>query len=196
MVKPVWFRSGESRNRKQASVAETKVDRQQKQELVTTLHATLAEQSFIAVTHNKGMTVAEVQKLRSQMREAGAGYKVAKNRLARLALAGTKFENITELLKGPTGLAFSKDPVAAAKVCSKFAKDNVKLVILGGNLDGQKMDTAGVENLAKLPSLNELRAKIVGLIQAPATKIAGVLQAPAGQLARVIAAHAKKGEAA
>lgn len=172
------------------------MDRQQKEELVSSLNAVLAAQTFVAVTHNKGMTVAEVQELRKQMRAAGAGFKVAKNRLARLALAGTKFENLGDLLKGPTGIAFSTDPVAAAKVCAKFAKDNSKLAIVGGNLDGQKMDAAGVENLAKLPSLNELRAKLVGLIQAPATKIAGVLQAPAGQLARVIAAHAKKGEAA
>ena len=172
------------------------MNREEKSELVTSLHAMLAEQSFIAITLNAGLTVAEIQSLRKQMRAAGAGYKVAKNRLARLALAGTKFENLGDLLKGPTGIAFSKDPVAAAKVCAKFAKDNSKLTILGGNLDGQKMDTAGVETLAKLPSLNELRAKLVGLIQAPATKIAGVLQAPAGQLARVMAARAKQGEAA
>jgi large subunit ribosomal protein L10 len=172
------------------------VNREQKQETVTALHAMLAEQSFVAVTHNEGLTVAELQKLRKQMREAGAGFKVAKNRLARLALAGTKFENIGDLLKGPTGIAFSKDPVAAAKVCSKFAKDNKKLVILGGNLDGLKMDVAAVETLAKLPGLNELRAKLVGLIQAPATKIAGVVAAPAAQLARVFAARAKQSEAA
>ena len=172
------------------------MNREEKSELVTSLNAMLSEQSFIAVTLNAGLTVAEMQSLRKQMRAAGAGYKVAKNRLARLALAGTKFENLGDLLKGPTGIAFSKDPVAAAKVCAKFAKDNSKLTILGGNLDGQKMDTAGVETLAKLPSLNELRAKLLGLIQAPATKIAGVLQAPAGQLARVMAAHAKQGKAA
>ena len=172
------------------------MNREEKQELITTLNAALAGQTFIAVTHNNGMTVSEIQALRKQMRAAGASFKVAKNRLARLALAGTKFENLSDLLKGPTGLAYSKDPVAAAKVCSKFAKDNSKLTILGGNLDGQKMDVAGVETLAKLPSLNELRGKLVGLLQAPATKIAGVLAAPAGQLARVISAHAKKGEAA
>lgn len=172
------------------------MDRQQKQELVTSLNATLTQQSFIAVTLNKGLTVAEAQALRKAMREAGAGYKVAKNRLARLALAGTKFENLSDLLKGPTGIAYSKDPVAAAKVCAKFAKDNAKLEIIGGNLDGQKMNAEGVKSLATLPSLDELRGKIVGLIQAPATKIAGVLQAPAGQLARVLAARAKQGEAA
>ena len=172
------------------------MNREQKQELVSSLNAMLAEQSFVAVTHNNGLTVAELQKLRKQMREAGAGFKVAKNRLARLALAGTKFENIIDLLKGPTGIAYSKDPVAAAKVCSKFAKDNAKLTILGGNLDGQKMDTAAVQTLASLPSLNELRGKLVGLVQAPATKIAGILVAPAAQLARVMSARAKQGEAA
>jgi large subunit ribosomal protein L10 len=181
---------------RQASVAETNVNREQKAELVKSLHAVLAEQAFVAVTHNVGLTVAELQNLRKQMRAAGAGFKVAKNRLARLALAGTKFENVGDLLKGPTGIAFSKDPVAAAKVCSKFAKDNSKLVILGGNLDGQKMDVAGVETLAKLPGINELRGKIVGLLMAPATKIAGVVQAPAAQLARVFAARAKQSEAA
>lgn len=172
------------------------MDRQQKQELVSSLNATLTQQTFIAVTHNKGMTVAEVQLLRKQMRAAGAGYKVAKNRLARLALAGTKFENLRELLKGPTGIAYSMDPVAAARVCAKFAKDNKKLEIIGGNLNGLRLDVAGVETLATLPSLDELRGKIVGLIQAPATKVARVLQAPAAQLARVLAARAKQGEAA
>ena len=172
------------------------MNREQKAELVSSLNAMLADQAFVAVTLNTGLTVAELQKLRKQMREAGASFKVAKNRLARLALAGTKFENITDLLKGPTGIAYSKDPVAAAKVASKFAKDNAKLKILGGNLDGVKMDAAEVETLAKLPSLNELRGKIVGLIQAPATKIAAVVAAPAAQLARVLSARAKQGEAA
>lgn len=172
------------------------MNREQKAELVSSLNAALAGQAFVAVTVNNGLTVAEMQSLRKQMRAAGASFKVAKNRLARLALAGTKFENITDLLKGPTGLAYSTDPVAAAKVCAKFAKDNAKLKIIGGNLDGVRMDAAGVETLSKLPSLNELRGKIVGLIQAPATKIAGIVAAPAAQLARVMSARAKQGEAA
>jgi large subunit ribosomal protein L10 len=172
------------------------MDRQQKEELVSSLNATLAQQNFIAITLNKGLTVAEAQALRKAMREAGAGYKVAKNRLARLAIAGTKFENLSDLFKGPTAIAYSTDPVAAAKVCAKFAKDNKKLEIIGGNLNGQKLDVAGVETLATLPSLDELRGKIIGLVQAPATKIAGVVQAPAAQLARVLAARAKQGEAA
>ena len=172
------------------------MNREQKQELITSLNALLAGQMTVVVTHNLGLTVAETQALRKQIRQAGAGYKVAKNRLARLALAGTKFEGLADLLKGPTGIAFSMDPVAPARVVSKYAKDNKKLVILGGSLDGQKMDVAGIENLATLPSLDEVRAKLVGLIQTPATRIAGVLQAPAGQLARVLAARAKQGEAA
>jgi large subunit ribosomal protein L10 len=178
------------------SGAETKVNREEKQELITSLNALLAKQVTVVVTHNLGLTVAETQSLRKQMREAGASFKVAKNRLARLALAGTKFEGLADLLKGPTGIAFSTDPVAPAAVVSKFAKTNAKLVILGGSLDGQKMDTAGIDNLAKLPSLNELRAKLVGMIQTPATRIAGVLAAPGGQIARVLAARAKQGEAA
>lgn len=172
------------------------MDRQQKEEAVSSLNATLTQQNFVAITLNKGLTVAEAQALRKAMREAGAGFKVAKNRLARLAIAGTKFENLGDLFKGPTGIAYSKDPVAAAKVCAKFAKDNKKLEIVGGNLNGQKLDVAGVETLATLPSLDELRGKIIGLVQAPATKIAGVVQAPAGQLARLLAAKAKQGEAA
>jgi large subunit ribosomal protein L10 len=172
------------------------VNREEKQELITSLNALLSKQMTVVVTHNLGLTVAESQDLRKQMREAGAGFKVAKNRLARLALAGTKFEGLADLLKGPTGIAYSADPVASAKVVAKFAKDNKKLVILGGSLDGQKMDVAGIDNLAKLPSLNELRAKLVGMIQTPATRIAGVLAAPGGQIARVLAARAKQGEAA
>jgi large subunit ribosomal protein L10 len=172
------------------------VNREQKKELIGSLNALLSQQTLLAVTVNKGLTVAEVQELRKRIRAAGAGFKVAKNRLARLALAGTKFEGLSDMLKGPTGIAFSKDPVAAAKVCAKFAKDNDKLVIVGGSLDGQKMDAAQVQALATLPSLDELRGKIVGLLQAPATKIAGVLAAPAGQLARVLSARAKQAEAA
>jgi large subunit ribosomal protein L10 len=179
-----------------ASEAETNVNREQKKELIGSLNALLSQQSFLAVTQNKGLTVAESQELRKRIRAAGAGFKVAKNRLARLALAGTKFEGLSDMLKGPTGIAFSKDPVAAAKVCAKFAKDNDKLIILGGSLDGQTMTAAQVNALATLPSLDELRGKIVGLLKAPATKIAGVLAAPAGQLARVLSARAKQGEAA
>jgi large subunit ribosomal protein L10 len=178
------------------SEAETTVNREQKKELISSLNALLLQQAQLTITLNKGLTVAEVQELRKRIRAAGAGYKVAKNRLARLALAGTKFEGISDLLRGPTGIAYSKDAVAAAKVIAKFAKENNKLVVVGGSLDGQTLDASGVEALATLPGLDELRGKLIGLIQAPATKIAGVLAAPGGQIARVLSARAKQGEAA
>jgi large subunit ribosomal protein L10 len=172
------------------------VDRGAKEALVTQLHQSLAAATLVVVTRQKGLTVAETTKLRRQMREAGASFKVAKNRLARLALKGTAFESLSEQLKGPTGLAYSTDPVAAARVAVKYAKENDKLSILGGAMSGQVFDAAGVDALSKLPSLDELRGKLIGLIQAPATKIAGVLAAPAGQLARVFNAYANKSEAA
>ncbi len=172
------------------------MDRGAKEALVTQLHQSLAAASLVVVTQQKGLTVAETTKLRRQMREAGASFKVAKNRLARLALKGTAFESLSEKLKGPTGLAYSTDPVAAARVAVKYAKENDKLSILGGAMSGQVFDAAGVDALSKLPSLDELRGKIVGLLQAPATKVAGVLVAPAGQLARVFNAYATKSEAA
>lgn len=177
-------------------VAETDVNREQKQELISSLNALVQDQQFIAVTHYKGLTVKQLEDLRGQAREAGAGFRVTKNRLTRLALAGTKYESLSDLFTGPTAIAYSEDPVAAAKVCSNFAKDNEDLVILGGALDGEVMDIAQVAALAKLPSLDELRAKIVGMISTPATRVAGVLQAPAGQLARVLNAKAEQGEAA
>jgi large subunit ribosomal protein L10 len=130
------------------------------------------------------------------MREAGATYKVAKNRLAALALDGTRFDGITPLLKGPTALAWSKDPVAVAKTAVEFAKGNDKFVILGGAIGKQTLDVAGVKALSELPSLDTLRAQLLGLIQTPASRIASVLQAPGGQLARVFAAYAKRDEAA
>ena len=172
------------------------MNREQKQELVSSLNTLLKDQTFVAVTHYKGLTVAQMEDLRGKAREAGAGFRVTKNRLTRLALAGTKFEGLSELFTGPTAIAYSEDPVAAAKVCANFAKDNKNLVILGGSLDGEVMDQTQVDALAKLPSLDELRAKIVGMISTPATRIAGVLQAPAGQLARVLNAKAERGEAA
>ena len=168
------------------------MDRSQKQDLVTSLKATLDQAGLIVVTHYSGLTVAELTDLRAKMRKAGAGYKVTKNRLARLALEGTRFKELSPLFKGPTGIAYSKDPVAAAKVAVAYAKDNDKLAILGGSLDEKVLDANGIKTLATLPSLDELRGKIIGLIQAPATKIAGVLAAPAGQLARVVSAYSKK----
>lgn len=174
---------------------ETELDRTEKREFVATLAGVFAETSFVLVAQNKGMTVAEVSELRRRMRGAGATYRVAKNRLAGLALDGTRFQGIQPLLKGPTALAWSKDPVAVAKTAVEFAKTNDKFVILGGALGTQTLALDGVKALAELPSLETLRAQLVGLIQTPATRIAGVLQAPAGQLARVFGAYAKKDEA-
>ncbi|GAN80214.1 50S ribosomal protein L10 [Acidocella aminolytica] len=174
------------------------MDRIEKREFVAELSAVFADTSMVVVTQNKGLTVEDVTKLRRKMREAGVSFKVAKNRLALLALEGTRFDGIAPLLKGPTALAWSADPVAAAKVAVDFAKTNDKFVLLGGALGNQVLDVEGVKALSELPSLDSLRAKILGLIQAPATKVAGVLQAPAGQLARVFSAYAdsQKGEAA
>jgi large subunit ribosomal protein L10 len=172
------------------------VDRSQKEKLVASLHDALSDTVSVVVTHQSGLTVAEVTGLRRRMRDAGAGFKVTKNRLARLALKGTQFEGLSPLFTGPTAIAFSRDPVAAAKVAVEFANSNEKLVIVGGSLAGQPLNADGVKALATLPSLDELRARLIGMVQTPATRIAGVLQAPGGQIARVLAAHAEKGEAA
>jgi len=170
------------------------LDRTEKRDFVANLAGVFAETSFVLVGLNKGMTVAEVSELRRRMRGAGATYKVAKNRLAALALDGTRFQGIAPLLKGPTALAWSKDPVAVAKTAVEFARTNEKFVILGGALGTQQLALDGVKALAELPSLETLRAQLLGLIQTPATRIAGVLQAPAGQLARVFKAYADKDE--
>ncbi len=172
------------------------MDRAKKEQLVAELHEAFTQASLVVVTHQTGLSVAETTDLRTQMRDAGASFRVTKNRLAKLAIAGTPYEGTVELFRGPTAVAFSVDPVAAAKVAAKFAKGSDKLTIVGGALGGTLLDQAGVQQLAQLPSLDELRAKLLGLINAPATKIAGVLQAPAGQLARVLRAHADKSEAA
>jgi len=172
------------------------LDRTEKRAFVAQLAAVFAETSFVLVARNNGLTVAEVSDLRRRMREAGATYKVAKNRLAALALDGTRFDGIKPLLKGPTALAWSKDPVAVAKTAVEFAKGNEKFVILGGALGRQTLDAAGVKALSELPSLETLRAQILGLIQAPPSRLVSVLQAPGGQLARVLAAYAKRDEAA
>lgn len=171
------------------------MDRTEKREFVASLATVFAETSFVLVAQNKGLTVADVSELRRRMRAAGATYKVAKNRLATLALDGTRFDGVKPLLKGPTALAWSTDPVAVAKTAVEFAKTNDKFVVLGGALGTQTLDASGVKALAELPSLETLRAQLVGLIQTPATRIAGILQAPGGQVARVLAAYAKKDEA-
>jgi large subunit ribosomal protein L10 len=171
------------------------VDRTEKREFVASLAAVFAETSFVLVAQNKGLTVADVSELRRRMRAAGATYKVAKNRLATLALEGTRFDGVKPLLKGPTALAWSTDPVAVAKTAVEFAKTNDKFVVLGGALGTQTLSADGVKALAELPSLETLRAQLLGLIQTPATRIAGILQAPGGQVARVLSAYAKKDEA-
>jgi large subunit ribosomal protein L10 len=168
------------------------MDRAQKRELVAELKQTFNETQVVVVTRNLGLTVAQSTNLRIRMRDSGAQYKVAKNRLALIALEGTRYESISSLLTGPTAIATSSDPVAAAKAAVDFAKTNDRLEIVGGAMGETLLDANGVRALAELPSLDELRATIVGLVQAPATKIARVVQAPAAQLARVLQAYADK----
>ena len=171
------------------------MDRAQKEKLVTSLQQALSGIACVVITHQTGMTVQEVTDLRRQMRAAGANFKVTKNRLARRAFAGTKFEQLSPMFTGPTAIAFSRDPVAAAKVAVEFANRNDKLRIIGGGLNEQQLDVAGIKALATLPSLDELRGKILGLLQTPATRIAAVLQAPGAQIARVLGAYAKQAQA-
>ena len=172
------------------------MDRATKKEFVTTLNSTFKGTSVVVVAHYSGLTVPQLQKLRRQMQEAGAHVKVAKNRLAKIALEGTDVAVVASLLKGPTLIAYSVDPVAAPKVATEFAKANEKLVILGGAMGKTALDPSGVKALASLPSLDELRGKIVGLLVSPATKIAQLTNAPAAKVARVIQAYASKSAAA
>jgi large subunit ribosomal protein L10 len=168
------------------------MNRSEKTDAVAVLNATFNESAVVVVTRNLGLTVAQSTDLRLKMRDAGASYKVAKNSLTKIALADTQYSGLSDLLTGPTALATSGDPVAAAKVAVEFAKTNDKLEIVGGAMGEMLLDVNGVKALASLPSLDELRAKIVGLVQAPATKVAQVIVAPAGQLARVFGAYAAK----
>lgn len=172
------------------------MNRSEKAEAIAELNQIFKDVNLMVVTRQSGLTVQEVTDLRRKMRAAGASYKVAKNRLTLRALEGTPFKALGSLFKGPTAIAYSKDPVAAAKVISAFAKDNEKLTIVGGGLGENTLDVAGVQALATLPSLDALRATIIGLLQAPATKVAGVLQAPAGQVARVFGAYGAKEDGA
>jgi large subunit ribosomal protein L10 len=172
------------------------MDRAEKRETVEALHGAIAKTGTIVVAHYAGLSVSDMTRLRRDMRSAGGQVRVAKNRLVKLALEGTDAKGITDLLKGPTCLAYSEDPVAAPKVAVKFAKTNDKFVILGGAMGTTVLNPEGVSSLANLPSLDELRSKLLGLIQAPASKIARVLNEPGGQLARVFAAYGKTGEAA
>ena len=171
------------------------MDRAQKSELVAELKQTFSETSVVVITRNLGMTVAQSTNLRNRMREVGASYKVSKNSLALIALEGTPYASIGEMLTGPTALATSSDPVAPAKVVVDFAKTNPKLEIVGGAMGDTLLDENGVRALAELPSLDELRARIIGLVNAPATKIARVLNEPAAKLARVFGAYATKEDA-
>lgn len=167
------------------------MDRTQKEQLVEQLNDIFGTSGLVVVTRRSGLSVAEVSVLRRNARDAGAGFKVAKNRLVKIALGGTKFEALAPHFTGPTAIAFSEDPIAAARVCVEFAKENEKLSIVAGVMGEKILDADGVKALASLPSLDQLRGKIVGVLQAPATKVAGVTQAPAGQLARVFAVFAK-----
>jgi large subunit ribosomal protein L10 len=168
------------------------VERAVKKEQIASLGEVFKTTKVVVVAHYSGLTVAQMQTLRRQMRQAGASVKVAKNRLAKIALEGSDVASIAPLMKGPTLIAFSGDPVAAPKVAVDFAKTHERFVILGGAMGKTSLDQNGIKALAALPSLDELRAKILGVIQAPATKIAQVVNAPAAQLARVVQAYASK----
>jgi large subunit ribosomal protein L10 len=172
------------------------VDRSDKEAVVADLHRTFEGATLLVITQQSGLSVAEVSELRRQMRAAGASYKVTKNRLTKRALEGTKFQALQPLFTGPTAIAYSDDPVAAAKVCIEFAKRNDKLTVVGGALGEERLDTGQIKDLAQLPSLDELRARLIGVLQAPATKLAGVTQAPAAQLARVFGAYGSQEDAA
>lgn len=168
------------------------MDRSQKADSVAQLNAVFNEVGVVVITRNLGLSVGQSTDLRSKMRDVGASYKVAKNRLAKLALKETQYEGLEEYLSGPTAIAYSVDPVAAAKAAVDFAKTNDKLEIVGGSMGGQLLDQAGIKALASMPSLDELRGTLVGLINAPATKIARVVNEPAAKLARVFGAYGAK----
>jgi len=168
------------------------LERAEKREVVTALHDVFAKTGVVVVAHYAGLTVAQMTRLRSEMRSAGGQVKVAKNRLVKLALEGTDAKGIVDLLKGPTCFAYSADPIAAPKVAVKFAKANEKFVILGGAMGTTVLDAKGVNTLADLPSLDELRSTLIGLLQAPATKIARTVNEPGAQLARVFGAYGNK----
>lgn len=172
------------------------MNRTEKKALVASLSDVFAQTSMVVVTRNSGLTVANVTDLRRKVRAVGANYRVVKNRLAVLALEGSRFSGIVPILKGPTALAWAEDPVVVAKVIVDFAKTNDKIEILGGSLGTQVLDVSGIKALAELPSLDVLRAQLVGLVSTPATRVATLSQAPAAQLARVFGAYARTGDAA
>jgi len=168
------------------------MDKAGKAEALEMLKGVFAESGVVVVTHYSGLTVAELTDLRVRLKGQGSNLKVIKNRLAKIALSGKGGEAASDLFAGPVAIAYSADPVAATKVVAEYAKSNDKLVVVGGVMGETVLNPDGVKALATLPSLDQLRGKIIGLVQAPATKIAGVLQAPAGQLARVVGAYADK----
>lgn len=172
------------------------MDRAQKREFVTEMHGVFETAGVIVVAHYSGLTVAQMNDLRDRMREGGARLRVVKNRLAKLALEGTDVAGAVDLFQGPTVVAYSDDPVAAPKAACAFARQNEKLIVLGGAMGTTVLDANGVKALAELPSLDELRARLVGLISTPATRMAQILSAPAAQIARVLGAYAEKGQAA
>lgn len=172
--------------------AQKKSTRENKAKVVGELGDVFRSAKVVVVAHNVGLSVAEMGALRGRLREAGARMRVTKNRLAKRALDGAPCAGIAELFSGPTAIAWSEDPLAAPKVFARYAKENDKLVIRGGALGATVLDSAAVAALAALPSLDEIRARLVGLITAPQTKLARLVQAPASGLARVIAAHAEK----
>lgn len=168
------------------------MERAQKKAYVEALNSELSNAASVVVVHYKGLDVAEITELRAKMREAGGSFQVTKNTLAKLALKDTQYEGLADYLSGPTAIGYSEDPVAPAKALVNFANENDKLQVLGGAFGDQALDVDGIKELSKMPSLDELRAKIVGMLNTPATRIAGVLQAPAGQLARVCGAYGAK----
>ncbi len=170
------------------------MSRAQKEKEIKALNERFASDELVVVAHYSGLSVAEITDFRAQLREEGATFKVTKNALAKLALKGTKFESIEGLFSGPTGVATSQDPVAAAKVAHKYAKTNKNLIIIGGALGQQVLDEKGIEALAKMPGLDELRATIAAMIMAPANNIAGAIKAPGGKVAGAIKAVADKAE--
>ena len=172
------------------------MERAEKRELVTSLQAAFADAGSIVVARNAGLTVADLETLRKQMKQAGGTVKVAKNRLAKLALKDTSNADMSALFTGPTVVAFAKDPMTAPKVASAFAEKNQKFEVLGGAMGATGLDPAKVKALATMPSLDQLRATIAGMLKQPGTRIASILQAPGGAVARVISAHAEKGNEA
>lgn len=168
------------------------MNRTQKQQFIDTMHGEIKDAGVVVVAHYQGLTVAEISDLRRKVRGAGASFKVTKNTLTKLATKDTSYSNVVDLFTGPTAVAYSADPIAAAKVLVDYAKDNEKLKILGGAMGERKLQAADVESLAKMPSLDQLRGTILGLLQAPATKMVRLLQTPGGQIARVIQAHAQQ----